>query len=415
MKTTSDLNTEPSLQALLDHRYRQALIEPDSIHPYPGIQPSTNAYCKMIWDWDSFFFALGHLHEPGLPKYLKGVVDSFLFYQRENGFTNFMYHIDQPVDLSGDCSQNNPAKPILAQMALLAYEIDPDIAWLRTIFPQLDQFHLYWETYLQAEEGLFYMRHHRGCGADNHPALYGRPRNSVITVELNSFAYGDYAAMAKIAEMIGQESQPYAAKRDALKERINTHLWDPEDEFYYNLDRGSNLSHIFGPVRQNPNWLTFLKVKHAMSFMPLVYGVASTEMAKAVIEKHLMNEERFLSQAGIRSLSRKEPLYHPCDINEYIGDQKEHGNPSNWQGPVWTVVNYIAWTALRRYHYEQEACEIVSRAEATLAGCLEQHGCLYEYFHPETTAGQGVRDFISFNALISPMLANHPHLLRLIP
>ncbi|MGE9296823.1 MAG: MGH1-like glycoside hydrolase domain-containing protein [Puniceicoccales bacterium] len=403
-----------TLTSLLQSRYRQALIEPDHFAKNRGIQPSANAYRKMVWDWDSFFFALGHLHEPDMPQYLKGVVDTFLDYQREDGFTNYMYHVDQAVDLTDDYSKNNPAKPILAQMALLVFQYDQDIGWLRRGFPKLNDFHRYWETNLQSREGLFFMRHHRGCGADNHPGLYGRPQNSVLTVELNSFAYGDYAAMATIAETLNEPTETYIAKRDTLCERINSLMWDGEDQFYYNLDRCSDLSHIYRPVRQNPQWLTFLKIKHAMSFMPLVYGIATPQMAQSVIEKHLMNEERFLSKAGIRSLSMMERLYHPRDINVYIGDAKEHGNPSNWQGPVWTVVNYLAWSALRRYGFEHSANDIVSRSAACLSQCLEQHSCLYEYYHPETNAGQGVRDFISFNALILPMLKNEAHLVRLI-
>eukprot|EP00111_Clytia_hemisphaerica_P019741 TCONS_00058263-protein len=79
------------------------------------------------------------------------------------------------------------------------------------------------------------------------------------------------------------------------------------------------------------------------------------------ISKYMFDEEEFLSEYGIRSLSRyhKDHPFEMClDGQTYrvpytSGESKSNlfGGNSNWRGPIWFPVNYVIMKALERYDF----------------------------------------------------------------
>jgi hypothetical protein len=76
--------------------------------------------------------------------------------------------------------------------------------------------------------------------------------------------------------------------------------------------------------------------------------------------KRLLDEKEFLSDYGIRSLS-KFHLEHPYRFRageqtytiEYTPGESDNdmfGGNSNWRGPVWLPMNWLVIESLRRYH-----------------------------------------------------------------
>lgn len=75
--------------------------------------------------------------------------------------------------------------------------------------------------------------------------------------------------------------------------------------------------------------------------------------------ERLLNEDEFLSEGGIRALSKyheKNPYTVTIDNIEYTirydpGDSTSNlfGGNSNWRGPVWIPINYIIIQSIRRY------------------------------------------------------------------
>lgn len=77
--------------------------------------------------------------------------------------------------------------------------------------------------------------------------------------------------------------------------------------------------------------------------------------------RHMLNETEFLSDYGVRSLSRthlEQPYVfnvgtHPMQVKYEPGESESglFGGNSNWRGPVWFPVNYLLIISLRRFSY----------------------------------------------------------------
>jgi hypothetical protein len=77
--------------------------------------------------------------------------------------------------------------------------------------------------------------------------------------------------------------------------------------------------------------------------------------------RYLLDESEFLSDHGIRSVSRVH-RDHPYEIElngevhrvDYVpaeGNTGLFGGNSNWRGPIWFPINYLVLEALERYHH----------------------------------------------------------------
>ena len=169
-------------------------------------------------------------------------------------------------------------------------------------------------------------------------------------------------------------------------------LWDPQDGFFYDVLRcGSEAiplkvrsmvgllplvatlaypngafmdAHIGDEIRD----MTATRPRLAQALRELItQGKQGVALASLVpkdrfghILRHLLDEAEFLSDHGVRGLSKQhaaEPYtfyvgkdaysvgYVPGDSDSYM-----FGGNSNWRGPVWMPVNYVLITALKRWH-----------------------------------------------------------------
>lgn len=171
------------------------------------------------------------------------------------------------------------------------------------------------------------------------------------------------------------------------------HLWDAEDEFFYDvmqLSPGNNsplrihsmvglvpLFAVFAALPEKTVGLTDFHertewfVEHRPDLLENVASVTqpgvggakllailSTERLKAVLRRMLAPEE-FLSAYGIRALSRyhaDHPFEFTLDGEQHIvkylpaeSDSRLFGGNSNWRGPIWFPVNYLIVRSLHEF------------------------------------------------------------------
>jgi hypothetical protein len=169
--------------------------------------------------------------------------------------------------------------------------------------------------------------------------------------------------------------------------------------------------------------------------------------------KRLLDEAEFLSDYGIRSLSRHykdHPFIFSYQGHEYRiqyepGDSTSSmfGGNSNWRGPIWFPINYLIINALRKYHtyygdefrYEfpaksgnkktlkEIANELTKRLlkifERNESGKYQYHGAdhkewtlphfkdyhlFYEFFNGDTGQGLGASHQTGWTALIANLI-----------
>lgn len=174
--------------------------------------------------------------------------------------------------------------------------------------------------------------------------------------------------------------------------------------------------------------------------------------------EHMLDERKFLSPFGIRSMSREYDK-HPFRFRDQAGTEHEvhylpaesdsymFGGNSNWRGPIWLPMNYLIVIALERLHYFHgdsfkmdfptgsgralnlhevavELCRRLQRLFVADTGKGNQRAChgrdaaryagieswrdlvlFYEYFDPETGRGVGASHQTGWTALITEIIS----------
>jgi len=185
-------------------------------------------------------------------------------------------------------------------------------------------------------------------------------------------------------------------------------------------------------------------------------AIPSKERLERVL-RYLLDENEFLSDYGIRSVSRvhkDHPFVLQSDGNEHRVDYEPgesttglFGGNSNWRGPIWMPINFLFIEALERYHHfygdafrvecptgsgrkltlKDVAREIEARlAQIFLADSKGRRPCngnvrqfvddphwrdhvlFYEYFHGDNGRGCGASHQTGWTALITRMLWDLP-------
>jgi len=172
-------------------------------------------------------------------------------------------------------------------------------------------------------------------------------------------------------------------------------LWDEEDEFFYDAVRLHHDGNKKLKVRSMVSLIPLFAVevldhellrelpefsKRLQWFLnnrPHLASLVSRWQEKNVVQKHLLSllrghrmkkilkrmldETEFLSEYGIRSLS-KYHHQHPYELQvdgnklsvEYDPGEATtgmFGGNSNWRGPIWMPMNFLIVESLQRFHY----------------------------------------------------------------
>ncbi len=263
-------------------------------------------------------------------------------------------------------------------------------------------------------------------------------------------------------------------------------LWDEVDEFYYDVlqlpDGGSMPLRVRSIVGLIPLCAVEVLDGHVLAQLPefskRLHWVFEhrPELARLVShwldesdeERHLLSllrghrmkcllsrmldENEFLSQFGIRSLSKHHERY-PYEVDcggrqfslDYVpgdSDSRVFGGNSNWRGPIWMPLNFLIIESLYRFHsyYGDEfrvECPVGSGRMRSLAEVADEiidrlcriflrgddgarpvfgadqrfrtpqfsdHLLFYEYFHGDSGRGLGAAHQTGWSGLIAVLL-----------
>ena len=262
---------------------------------------------------------------------------------------------------------------------------------------------IWWHVNRTGREGLLKWLHVDEGFADNGLVNWAWEGNAVQGTDLNAQMVREHIGLAWVLEERGDEKRAAEHREwaDRLCSRIETCLWNEELGCYASLYNP--------PVRYVDS--EPIPILGYNNLWPLWVGISSPERAKTVIEKHLLNEDAFLSPFGIRSMAKCERNYnnmksgyiHPMASAPQTGTAM--GSPSsNWQGPVWAPSTYCGIFALKNYGYAKEADDLATRYLCFLEQALARDGAFYENYDAETGEGLHAYGMGSWYTMLGQLL-----------
>lgn len=390
---------------------------------YPYITPGSRQYAAVLWDWDSWLSNValrqilndigGEADKTEALTYEQGCVLNYLAYTSpEDGYMPMVIDAETNPDRikPADIYSTNMHKPCLAQhAAFLIRENGGEAEWIRQGFVRMQAFiRNYHEHHRHKATGLYYWQDDLAIGVDNDPSTFFRPNGSSASIYLNCLMYKELLAMAYIADRLAlaDEAARYNDMAAVLKKAVQEHCWDEKDGMYYSVDINlltytGEPEYIFGKPfvlhegapRDYPCLIQRLGCWSG--FMALWAGIATEQQAERMVKENLMDERTFCAPYGVRTLSKMEKMYN----------MRPTHNPSNWQGPIWGVSNYMVFRGLADYGFKKEARTLARKTIALYGSDLKKEGALHEYYNPDTGEPIINKGFQNWNYLVLNMIA----------
>lgn len=172
-----------------------------------------------------------------------------------------------------------------------------------------------WEEEKGMENGLY-------SQLDKRDGMEYSAGGSGCRPTINSYMYGDAAALSKIAARLGksEEAAAWREKAAALRDKINTMLWDEDAEFYKTLAEDRNYEKT--------------EMRELCGYVPWCFGVPDSG-EKAAAWKFLNDENHFYAPYGPTTTERCCPDF-----------MKEFSHECLWNGPSWPFATSQTITAL---------------------------------------------------------------------
>jgi putative isomerase len=355
-------------------------------------------YVSSIYTWDYHHAAL-RFAIAGKPEYLRFLVDNLLAYQQRDGLTPGVVHVERGPRL---IEPPYHAQPFLFQAAFLYVQQTGDTAWGNVVFAGLTRYLDYFDRNYTAAFGLKRWRVGWMGGLDNDVVSAFLPPDTIASGDINGWLYIELLAAAQLARRLGRPAEAAALARRAREHRdiVNSKLWYGAVNSYsaFSLCDGAPLFRFAaGDVPSEVGQFAF---QSCSNLIPLYARLADPEAARAMIQAYVVNADHFWSPWGIRSLSKSSEFFN----NAVWGNPSRFGDhrrlcESNWQGPVWTPINYFAFHALRHYGFAKEAEILADRAVHLLARCIDLREPFAENFNSETGDPLYASRYASWNLL----------------
>ncbi|HEY6893827.1 MAG TPA: trehalase family glycosidase, partial [Rhodanobacteraceae bacterium] len=380
------------------HELKQHIVKPPAgllLHEY--IVPDGPYF--QLFDWDMYFMSVALSYDK-VSRPIMGSIEDFLAFVDE--FANWTGYTPREIAPDALWALPEMCKPFLAQAAVRASLTSGDVEWLRgsdpppssdpnyrklqfyerpnaaprqTYFQKLKDTLVFWENNRRAADGLFVWYNGVESGTDNNPAVADSPSQTTEGVDLQSYIYREYLALAYLSQRLDapQDANAYEQKAAALKGLVQRKMWSERDGSYWNIDSRTG---------------QFVRIRTWTNFVPLWAGIASPEQATRMI-RTLLDPEQFWSPHGVRTLAKTEKLYDP--------------RAGYWRGPVWILSNYLMMRGLLNYGRTVEARELADRTDRLLVDDFQKTGGMNENYNPETGAPAASGHFVSWNLLAEHM------------
>jgi hypothetical protein len=187
----------------------------------------------------------------------------------------------------------------------------------------------------------------------------------VEALDLSVMVVQEMRSLSEMAVELGRkdESATWSKRAEEISRLVEETMWDEATGFYYNVDRDTNAFVTRGGLD--------LRRQEIIGFLPLWAGVASPERAKALVAK-LTDPRKFWRRFGVPTLAADDPGYEP-----------QIRRCCQWNGAVWLEWNYLVFSGLSRYGYEDVARELGERMVEAARTQLSRNHRFWESYSPD--------------------------------
>ena len=344
--------------------------------PSPGHYP-------WQWFWDSCFTAVAWRHFDADRS--RRELESLLAAQRPDGFIGHTIFWNTPLRGVRRFTYN-----VTEPRALMTASIQPPaLAWAWRIaigdpreVPGIGRQHDWLEANRDLDhDGLIWIVQPDESGLDASPQFdavwraraHSRlgyvllvQRNRRLGYDARRIAASGGPVCCEVMTNVIYSLSRSALGRPSLTGQIVERMYDPDAALFRPLAR---------PEPSRTPALTWT------ALAPLALPDLPEEIARKLVERHLLDRARFWLPVPPPSVSAADPTFTTQDRNAL-------GVRRYWRGPTWINAAWLVWLGLVRLGYDEPAEQLVSR----IAGTVHAHG-LREYYNPYTGQGMGAFDF----------------------
>jgi neutral trehalase len=241
-------------------------------------------------------------------------LDIFYQWQEPNGAIRSAYNIETGEP---QVDQNNPeglGLPLFAWAEFNLYHKTGNKKRVKDVIPILDKYINWIDSVFKRPNGLYEVPL-AATGMINAPR-----EEAVYPVDFNTMMAINVLYMSALVDILNDKEASFQYKRQyfSLKTRLNTLMWDPDDGFYYDIDRDEKR----------------IKVKTIAGYWPLLAEISNDDKAERIIDK--LSDPRFFGAP------------HPFPtvaVNEPSFDETGNG----FRGSVYPHLTFMVIKGLERY------------------------------------------------------------------
>ncbi len=315
---------------------------------------------------DAFWFIHGNDHFQ--PDFSRALIAAFARAQYESGKIPEFYNA-RTGEVEDYGLNINDDTPLFVLAVAHHYAATGELAWLRSLYPAVARA-LRYVTSVIDERGLVYCSANDPRGnvwaiASWRNVIPGYAINGAVT-ELNAECAAAFRSAAQLAEHVGDAdaANEFGTRAQSLSRAMDEHLINPVNGLYYlNIDVDGNVhTDVTGD-----------------QVFPVMLRVCDEETGYRIISR--LNAPDFRTAAGLRTVSRNDPLYDPTQNVGLLGGV--------WPGLTW-------WYAYAAARYHPEFMVDALRASfghyaADPKGNNTVPGQFSEWFDGESLVNRGMR------------------------
>jgi Mannosylglycerate hydrolase MGH1-like glycoside hydrolase domain len=389
---TSDLAAvRDRCESTLRNNWREGVWGEDGT-PFAYTCPSPEHY-PWQWYWDSCFTAIAWRHFDRDRS--RRELESLLAAARDDGFIGHTIFWDTPLRGPRRFTYNvlTPSSPSTASIQ------PPVLAWAWRIavgdpaaVPGIVRHHAWLEANRDLDgDGLIWLVQPDESGLDGSPQFdaiwrsraHGRPgfillvrRNRRLGYDLRRIAAAGGPVCCEVMSNVLYSLSRIALGRASLTGVMIERMYDAKLGLFRPLAR---------PAPRRSPAITWT------ALAPLALPDLPEEIARRLVEEHLLDPKRFWLPVPPPSVSASDPSFS-------VRDSVVPGLRRYWRGPTWLNAAWLVWLGLVRLGYDEPAAELVSAVTAAIAS----EG-LREYYHPYSGRGMGAVNF-AWSALAMEMV-----------